>query len=198
MKARPSFHASAAFVLAVCVFYWADGLGLFWPLVLSAALHEAAHLAMLRLCRVPVEGIRLTLTGAVIQTGAMAYGQEALCAAAGPCMNMGLALLFHRLWPALCLMSTLLAAYNLLPVYPLDGGRLVRALLLRLLGLECGLRFSRLLSLLTISGAAGLCVWLTCRRHLGLWPCIFAALLLLKLPRDAYQGINFRKSKKRD
>ena len=186
MKAHPSFHASAAFVLAMCAFYWVDGLGLFWPFVLSAALHEGAHLAVLRLCRTPVKSIRLHITGAVIQTGAMGYGQEALCAAAGPCMNLALALGFRRLWPELCLISTVLAAYNLLPVYPLDGGRLGRALLLRLLGLEGGLRLARLISLLTVVGAAGLCVWLSCCRHLGLWPCIFAALLLLKLPSDTH------------
>ena len=54
--------------------------------------------------------------------------KEALCALAGPLGSILLLLFFHWI-PGISICALVQGLYNLIPVYPLDGGRLVRSLL---------------------------------------------------------------------
>ena len=102
--------------------------------LLAAALHECGHLAVLRIFRVPVEGLRLTALGAELYAkGAqrLSYARELLVTLAGPAANLLCALasaLFARftqqeLFYIFAGANAVLCAYNLLPIQPLDGGR---------------------------------------------------------------------------
>ena len=100
------------------------------PFFLAAALHEAGHLAALFWLEIPVRGLELRATGAVIRAPLRGAPREAWALAAGPAMNLLLAPLFWRLWPLFGRCSLALGLWNLLPLAPLDGGRLL-ALLIR-------------------------------------------------------------------
>ena len=103
--------------------------------ILSASvLHEAGHLAAMRRFGVRVETLRLTALGAELSAPALArlsYGRELIVTLAGVGVNLicavPLALLGERLhderWFLFAGAHLLLAAFNLLPIRPLDGGR---------------------------------------------------------------------------
>lgn len=91
----------------------------------AAAFHEACHYAAIRLCGGRVTDFRITSGGAVMETEGLGRGAELFCALAGPLG--GLLLLFTgRVLPAVAVCALMQSAYNLLPLYPLDGGRALR------------------------------------------------------------------------
>lgn len=170
-------RVTPGFVAALCLLGWCD-LRLCGLFLLALALHEAAHLTALALFRRPVLGLTLSAGGAKIETEALTLRQEALSAAAGPLVNLLSGALTLRCVPAFSTVSLGLAAVNLLPLYPLDGGRILRAALLSRLPPERTERILRLAVWLTCSTLMVGACWLTVWRQAGLWP-IFAALVLL-------------------
>jgi Zn-dependent protease len=144
-------NLSFLLMLAV-VLLWAGGLqGL--AIVLMAAgsvlLHELGHALMARHLGVPVAGIELHFFGGVAQMSDLPRrpADEIAVAAAGPAVSFALAGLGHGLAavavvPALATgfalfgwVNLLLAVFNLLPAFPSDGGRILRAWLARRRGL---------------------------------------------------------------
>ena len=95
---------------------------------LAAFIHEVCHLICLKLCRTNIYRIHIDTHGAVMETAALSPFQEMLCAAAGP-VGSFLCLLFSRHFPMLALCGFLQGIYNLLPIYPLDGGRILNAIM---------------------------------------------------------------------
>ena len=117
----------------------------------SILLHELSHALVARRYGVPSAGITLVMLGgrAEVERELSTPGGDALMAVAGPCANLltaGLAGALVRLgrgdWPTAvigvltftAIVNVLLTGVNALPVYPLDGGRVVRALLWRRTG----------------------------------------------------------------
>ena len=103
--------------------------------VTAAAVHELAHCVALSVCRVPIFEIRIGAMGARIRVGPMTPGQEMLCAAAGPLGSFALVLLSDRM-PVLALFGFVQGLFNLIPVYPFDGGRIAGSLIRLLSGAQ--------------------------------------------------------------
>lgn len=166
---------------------WAISLASALLLILSVLLHELGHSFVAMREGVRVRSITLFFLGGVAQTESecrTARG-EFLMAAAGPAVSLilggGLLLGRHgasHLSPALGLMAErlgvanlLLATFNLLPGLPLDGGRILKALVWQLTGsqrrgVEVANGFGRFLSLV----AVGLGVMFTLKGWgIGLW-----------------------------
>lgn len=95
-------------------------------ILLAAVIHEVCHLIALKFCGVNIYRIHIKTHGAVIETEALSSLKELICAAAGPAGSF-LCLIFMRHFPMLALCGLLQGSYNLLPIYPLDGGRIVHA-----------------------------------------------------------------------
>ena len=93
--------------------------------LLAAAVHELGHLWAIRLTGGRVRRIRLHGGGACIEASPMEPGKEIFCALAGP-MTGALTVLAWRIFPELAMAGAVQTVFNLLPVYPLDGGRVAR------------------------------------------------------------------------
>lgn len=147
--------------------------------VTAALFHELCHVVAVWLCSGRVQGMSIGSSGAVINVSPMSRGRELLCALAGP-MGGLILLLFVKWIPMVALCAAFQSTYNLLPIYPLDGGRAMR----------CGAAI-----LLPPPAADRVCFWtgkvvqmlLLCAgvygcfgMKLGLMPVVLALLLALK------------------
>lgn len=96
--------------------------------VLAVSIHELSHLIAVLLCGGQVLSISLQPWGAMMETTPLTPIQEAFCALAGP-VGSFLTLLMAEFFPEAALCGLFQGAYNLLPIYPLDGGRISRCVL---------------------------------------------------------------------
>lgn len=90
----------------------------------AGCIHEAGHLLAIRLLGDKASEIQVGCTGAKIHTAFSRPWREFICAAAGPVASL-LLLLAAKLFPRIALCGFVQGLYNLLPVYPLDGGRML-------------------------------------------------------------------------
>lgn len=178
---RCSLDISPAFAVFLCAYYYFDPAHTFAPFLAAVTIHEAGHLVMLRLLRVRVHKLRLGVTGAVIETDLLPYRKEIAVALAGPTVNGIMLLLFSSRAPLFALVNFCLLAYNLLPFYPLDGGRILRALLHLLLNDRVARALERSIAAVCLLLLIAFSCYLTCFWHAGLWPVLVCGCLLLRV-----------------
>lgn len=180
MRQNSRLELTPGFALLLAGLYCLTTEELFWAFLLGTGLHELGHLAVLALCGQPVRRLRLTAMGATIETGLLPYGQEFLSALAGPAADLLLFVVLRRLWPVAAVLALGLGLFNLLPIWPLDGGRALAALAGRFMSQEEGTVVRQI-----AAGAAGTFLvlgaasasWLL---HLGIWPLLLAAWAILR------------------
>lgn len=128
--------------------YWLLGVGGAIGLFASIIFHELSHSLVARRFGLPMRGITLFIFGGVAEMDDEPSSPKAefLMAIAGPLASigigalcLGLLSLIRGIWPRpselilnyLGTINLILAAFNLLPAFPLDGGRVFRSLLWR-------------------------------------------------------------------
>ena len=133
-------HVSWSFWLLILLAAIVSPLTIVLSILLAAALHECGHLLALRAFHVPIEGVRLSAFGAVLHArGAqrLSYGRELVVTLAGCGMNLVCGVLtawfsLHYVWVEGFVFAgahILLCAFNLLPIPPLDGSKVLAVLL---------------------------------------------------------------------
>ncbi|HEU4685365.1 MAG TPA: site-2 protease family protein [Nitrospira sp.] len=190
-----------------------------WMAVMAAAglfaslvFHELAHSLVARRFGIPISGITLFIFGGVahMEDEPPDPKSEFVMAVAGPLSSLFLAALLYLLfqsgravgWPEpltgiaeyLALMNILLALFNMIPAFPLDGGRALRAALWAWRG---NLRWATRLASGFGSGfgivlmAVGALSFLSDRLLEGFW-YVLIGFFLTTAARQAYSGVLVR------
>lgn len=152
--------ADLSAVVLLCAFYIGDMLDVYCMALLCALFHELGHLAGIWLCGGSWQEIRLHPFGVEITMDnrrLLGYPQEMFIYAMGPAVNLLLAWISWRMldsWYSqklliFCGINLSLFAINLIPAGALDGGRVLRAVLLQCCPFEVAEMICRGLELLS-------------------------------------------------
>ena len=132
--------------LPEAIYWWMGAAGTV-GLFVSIIFHELCHSLVARRFGLPMRGITLFIFGGVAEMDEEPPSAKAefLMAVAGPISSVLLGGIFYAMylftyktgWPILvfavlnylAILNWLLASFNLLPAYPLDGGRVLRSAL---------------------------------------------------------------------
>ena len=190
---------------------------LHWIMALSSGLiffgsiivHEFAHSVIALRYGIPVKSITLFIFGGVSQIGGEAKRprHEFLMAIAGPFTSLIMAAMFFGLWyltggnedsPVtivlewLFLMNLIIAAFNMAPGFPMDGGRVLRSVIWGVSGnLYRATRLATLVgrsmgySLMIVGGLAFIGLF---EEYISPWSGLWFALLGLFLESSARQA----------
>ncbi len=127
--------------------YWGMGFVSAVGLFLSILFHEFSHALVARHYEIKIDGITLFIFGGVaeMEDEAKSPKEEFFMAGIGPVASLVLSLLFFSLHYAISgeggnrglallfyylgFMNAILAIFNLIPAFPLDGGRVFRSIL---------------------------------------------------------------------
>lgn len=153
-----------AFIAAALLMIFTGNAVAFCAYTVAILAHETAHSRMAALRGYRMGSITLMPYGGVINGGeGYSRSDNILIALAGPVFNAMVALLIVALWwlyPSIysytldfCVANAALCAVNLLPLYPLDGSRIVYSLA------KNKLRALKVLRVLGILGGAALVVY---------------------------------------
>ena len=155
---RLKLDPTAAALLLFALFYFFDRSGAAAALLPAVTAHELGHALLLRVHGAHLHRLRVTPVGLIIDyTGHLDRQGRLLSLAAGPLAGALYALAALRMGQAYAVLSgqisLLLTVYNLLPILPLDGGRI----LVELTGSVAARRISRMSSgVLFVLGLAAL------------------------------------------
>ncbi|MDO9532344.1 MAG: site-2 protease family protein [Deltaproteobacteria bacterium] len=127
--------------------YWIMGVVGALGLFVSIVAHEFCHSLVARQYGMNMKGITLFIFGGVAEMGdePPTAKAEFMMAIAGPLSSMAIGAVFYLVYRGgeaggwstpvnavtyyLCYINLILAAFNLLPAFPLDGGRVLRSIL---------------------------------------------------------------------
>ena len=127
------------FIMAV--FFVAFGMAYEFVCSMTAVIvHEFAHAKVAKKLGYALNNIKIMPYGASLNGMAeLTPKHEIMIAAAGPAVNLVLGLIFAAMWwlipisyaftQVFCLCNIYIGVFNLIPVFPLDGGRIMLALL---------------------------------------------------------------------
>ena len=183
-----SMFISSGYCIALAFMILVLPLSWIMPAMAAAFVHELCHYLAILLCSGQTTDVGIYSFAARMELPPMCRGKELICALAGPLGGLLLCFLAPY-FPRLALCAALQSLYNLLPVYPLDGGRALQCLLklllppcsAEILGVFIQWSFIGVLLLVSIYAFFFL--------HAGILPCL-AALLLVFRAKDAKMPCN--------
>lgn len=171
IQIKPAFYLFVSVSLLVLPIQWI----LAW--VVAVLVHELFHLFAIKIYDGDVHGILIGAGGAEIEADIFSIKEEFLCAIAGP-LGSFLLILFAKWIPRVAICGMVQGLYNLLPVFPLDGGRAMRYLANRFFpgskSVSAVIENGTVLSLLALG------IYCSIRLSFGIVPVLVPVILFFK------------------
>lgn len=142
--------------------------------IIAAAIHELGHYVAVRTLGGRIDSLRFGASGAVMEATGLVNWSELVGVAAGPLAGLLLAMTF-RWFPVIAICAMVQTIYNLLPISPLDGGRILRCIVFMLGGTE---RFCQKVECAVLMTLLLLCVYIHLRFGVAIF--LFPILLILR------------------
>ena len=145
--------------------------------VTAAVVHEVFHILAVLISGGRIYGIRIGIHGAVLYGSSLSVPRQLLSVLAGP-MGSLLLILTGRYVPQLAFCGFVQGIFNLLPLYPLDGGRVLRLVLENCMAQERAERICRWTDRTVIVALIGLGFWASFVQKIGAGPVMLSFLLV--------------------
>ena len=172
---------SYSFILLVCIGLFLGYSRIIFFCLLAATCHELGHVAVMKRYGKKILQICIGISGTELISEPLSYRQELLCALAGPLVNLIIFLFCRWRLHYFSYCSLLLCAYNALPIYPLDGGRMLCCVLSMRHGDSKAETICEVVSfgvcLCLMLVATCVIVYYRC----GLWPLFLSTVLFCKI-----------------
>ena len=136
------FFFYGALLLLMLPFWWTMGV------CLAVAVHELGHIIALSALGIPIRRICVTANGVRIHSDGMPLWKELIVSLAGP-MGGVLVVFLLPVFPEAAVCACVHTVFNLIPVYPFDGGRTVFAACKLLFGKLVGQKIMIVIQIVT-------------------------------------------------
>lgn len=173
ISVKPEFCIVLALSLLILPIKW------IFAWIIASVFHELCHYAALKISGCKVLRIQINLNGAIMETDLLSCTAEILCALAGPLGGLSL-LLIAKWCPRIAICGCFQSLYNLIPIFPLDGGRAVTSLLNKFFPGTKGTRIKDILENCILSGFLLCGIYAAAVLELGILPLLFAVILIVK------------------
>ena len=177
---EPKITVSTGLLIFLCAQGAFDPYGSFVPYILSVILHELGHVLVLNLLKIKIYTIHGFLGTIEIRTPPLTYKQEWQVGAAGPLVNGLLIMLYYHRSDVMSFVNTILLCYNLLPFYPLDGGRILRSVLRLSMTVTGAEHWERIIGIVTYTALLCGAFYIIFRFRCGLWPIILWGMIFYR------------------
>ena len=144
----------------------------------AATVHELCHMAVVFLLGGNVGRLHIGAAGTVMDASNLGPGASMLSTLAGPAGSFSLLLLCQS-FPKVAICAGVQGLFNLLPLYPLDGGRMLQTGL-QMLCPEKAERVTLWVQRITLAAITAVALWGSLALHLGIAPLVFAQVWICK------------------
>lgn len=138
-----------SFIVFLIYLFFINNIEYYLIFYFFAILHELAHIIVSYVLKVKISEINFLSVGLNVQyENNISYTKEFIIASAGPIFSLALALLFEN--QNFAIINFIIFMSNMMPIYPLDGGRIIRILLVKILGYKKGITFYKVILIFSI------------------------------------------------